>query len=106
MKNNTLNQNSPIKSSNSSSLQMDRLQNQTEQNLKAIRGSFLDFVDDPFYVPEKESVRYLPDGLGVARKSLSRFAIGLGVTGKGFFSRPLVAPRYRLRLNLGAPGLV
>ncbi|MGB7088378.1 MAG: guanine deaminase [Phormidesmis sp.] len=47
---------------------MDRLQNQSEQNqseqnLKAIRGSFLDFVDDPFYVPEKESVRYLPDGL-------------------------------------------
>ena len=38
-------------------------QTQPEQTLKAIRGSFLDFVDDPFYVPEKESVRYLSDGL-------------------------------------------
>ncbi|MEL7358366.1 MAG: guanine deaminase [Cyanobacteria bacterium J06560_6] len=52
---------------------MDRLQNQpgqdtsgqtqAEPTLKAIRGAFLDFVDDPFYVPEQESVRYLPDGL-------------------------------------------
>jgi guanine deaminase len=31
--------------------------------LTAIRGSFLDFVDDPFYVPEADSVRYLADGL-------------------------------------------
>jgi guanine deaminase len=31
--------------------------------LKAFRGSFLDFVDDPFYRPEAESVRYFPDGL-------------------------------------------
>ncbi len=31
--------------------------------LKAIRGSFLDFVDDPFYAPEEESARYLADGL-------------------------------------------
>ncbi len=30
---------------------------------KAIRGSFLDFVDDPFYVPEEDSARYLADGL-------------------------------------------
>ncbi|HEY9623981.1 MAG TPA: guanine deaminase [Crinalium sp.] len=29
----------------------------------AIRGSFLDFVDDPFYVAENESTRYIPDGL-------------------------------------------
>ncbi|MGL4881363.1 MAG: guanine deaminase, partial [Waterburya sp.] len=28
-----------------------------------IRGSFLDFVDDPFYQSEADSVRYLPDGL-------------------------------------------
>lgn len=34
-------------------------------HLKAIRGSFLDFVADPFYQPEAESVRYLPDGLMV-----------------------------------------
>jgi guanine deaminase len=33
--------------------------------LKAIRGSFVDFVDDPFYRPESESVRYLQDGLMV-----------------------------------------
>ena len=30
---------------------------------KIIRGSFLDFVDDPFYQPESDSVRYLSDGL-------------------------------------------
>ena len=28
-----------------------------------IRGSFLDFVEDPFYESESNSVRYLPDGL-------------------------------------------
>ncbi len=33
--------------------------------LKAIRGSFLDFIDDPFYAPEEDSVRYLADGLMV-----------------------------------------
>ena len=39
-------------------------QSQPEQSpLKAIRGSFLDFVDDPFYVAEAESVRYVSDGL-------------------------------------------
>ena len=32
-------------------------------SLKAIRGAFLDFVADPFYVSELESVRYIPDGL-------------------------------------------
>ncbi len=31
--------------------------------LTAIRGSFLDFIEDPFYQPEAESVRYIPDGL-------------------------------------------
>ncbi|MBX2864644.1 MAG: guanine deaminase, partial [Leptolyngbyaceae cyanobacterium MAG.088] len=31
--------------------------------LKGIRGAFLDFVDDPFYTSETESVRYLKDGL-------------------------------------------
>ncbi|MEB3311392.1 MAG: guanine deaminase [Snowella sp.] len=31
--------------------------------LKAFRGAFLDFIDDPFYVPEVDSVRYLADGL-------------------------------------------
>ncbi|MGK7945508.1 MAG: guanine deaminase [Microcystaceae cyanobacterium] len=34
-----------------------------DSTLHAIRGSFLDFVDDPFYVSEQESVRYLQDGL-------------------------------------------
>ncbi|MEM7064653.1 MAG: guanine deaminase [Cyanobacteria bacterium P01_B01_bin.77] len=33
--------------------------------LKGIRGSFLDFIDDPFYTPELESVRYIADGLMV-----------------------------------------
>ncbi len=32
-------------------------------SLKAIRSAVLDFVADPFYVPESESVRYVPDGL-------------------------------------------
>ena len=43
---------------------MSNPQGQSGQpSLKAIRGSFLDFVNDPFYVSEVESVRYLPDGL-------------------------------------------
>lgn len=32
-------------------------------DLKAFHAAFLDFVDDPFYVDESESVRYVPDGL-------------------------------------------
>ena len=32
-------------------------------SLKAFRGAFLDFIDDPFHVSETESVRYLADGL-------------------------------------------
>jgi guanine deaminase len=35
----------------------------SQSSLKAFRGSFLDFIEDPFYVPEPESVRYLADGL-------------------------------------------
>jgi len=35
----------------------------SQSSLKAIRGDFLDFVDDPFYASEPESVRYTPDGL-------------------------------------------
>ncbi len=31
--------------------------------MKAIRAAFLDFVGDPFFVPESESVHYIPDGL-------------------------------------------
>ena len=31
--------------------------------LKVIRSSFLDFIDDPFYLSEAASVRYLEDGL-------------------------------------------
>ncbi len=31
--------------------------------LSAIRGSFLDFVADPFYTPEEDSTRYVQDGL-------------------------------------------
>ncbi|WP_068816884.1 guanine deaminase [Phormidesmis priestleyi] len=34
-----------------------------ERSLTAIRCAFLDFVDDPFYVAESESVRYFADGL-------------------------------------------
>jgi guanine deaminase len=35
----------------------------SEITLKAFRCSFLDFIEDPFYVPESESVRYIADGL-------------------------------------------
>ena len=31
--------------------------------MKAVRGSFLDFVADPFYRDEEQTVRFLPDGL-------------------------------------------
>lgn len=34
-----------------------------QNTIQAIRGSFLDFIDDPFYVTETESVRYFADGL-------------------------------------------
>ncbi|WP_416670178.1 guanine deaminase [Egbenema bharatensis] len=37
----------------------------SNQSLKAFRAAFLDFVADPFYQPEAESVRYIPDGLMV-----------------------------------------
>ncbi|MGC1306417.1 MAG: guanine deaminase [Phormidesmis sp.] len=43
---------------------MSSPQSQSDQSrLSAIRGSFLDFVDDPFYAPEAESARYVQDGL-------------------------------------------
>ncbi len=43
---------------------MSSPQNSPDQSrIKTIRGSFLDFVDDPFYVPEEDSVRYMKDGL-------------------------------------------
>ena len=38
--------------------------------LKAIRSAILDFVADPFNVPESESVRYSPDGLLVIENGI------------------------------------
>jgi len=38
-----------------------------KEAFKAFRGSFLDFVDDPFYISEDKSVRYIHDGLIVVR---------------------------------------
>ncbi len=35
----------------------------SNSTLTAIRGAFLDFIEDPFYVPVSASVRYQPDGL-------------------------------------------
>lgn len=35
----------------------------SRNSVKAFRCSFLDFIDDPFYVPEPDSFRYIPDGL-------------------------------------------
>ena len=43
---------------------MSSPQSQLDQpRLTAIRGSFLDFVDDPFYAAEEDCARYVPDGL-------------------------------------------
>ncbi|MBI4783058.1 MAG: guanine deaminase [Oscillatoriophycideae cyanobacterium NC_groundwater_1537_Pr4_S-0.65um_50_18] len=42
---------------------MSALAQPSTESLQAIRSAFLDFVDDPFYVSELESVRYIPDGL-------------------------------------------
>lgn len=39
-------------------------------SLSIIRGSFLDFVDDPFYRSQAESVRYLTDGLLVVENGI------------------------------------
>ncbi|PSB32862.1 guanine deaminase [Chlorogloea sp. CCALA 695] len=38
--------------------------------LKAFRCSFLDFIDDPFYISELESVRYIADGLLIIENGL------------------------------------
>ncbi|MEL7225406.1 MAG: amidohydrolase family protein, partial [Cyanobacteria bacterium J06576_12] len=47
---------------------MSLLQNQADQSFpKAIRGAFLDFVDDPFYISEEDSIRYVADGLLVLK---------------------------------------
>lgn len=35
----------------------------SNNSLRAFRSSFLDFVDDPFYVVQTKCVRYIPDGL-------------------------------------------
>ncbi|MGK7925283.1 MAG: guanine deaminase [Spirulina sp.] len=39
-------------------------------SIKGFRGAFLDFVGDPFYVSELESVRYFPDGLLVVEDGI------------------------------------
>jgi guanine deaminase len=36
-------------------------------SLRGIRGSILDFIDDPFYASDAEAVRYFPDGLMLVR---------------------------------------
>ncbi|PIG93388.1 guanine deaminase [Gloeocapsopsis sp. IPPAS B-1203] len=38
-------------------------QKQLSTSLKVFRCAFLDFIDDPFYVAEAESIRYIADGL-------------------------------------------
>ncbi len=52
-----------MNTSNVVSPDMASLAQSPTPSLKAFRGSFLDFVDDPFYQVESESVRYIPDGL-------------------------------------------
>ncbi|NJP09806.1 MAG: guanine deaminase [Leptolyngbyaceae cyanobacterium RU_5_1] len=44
---------------------MSTLTSSAGQSLKGFRGSLLDFIDDPFFSPELQSVRYIPDGLMV-----------------------------------------
>ena len=39
------------------------IENVTEKGVKAYRSSFLDFLDDPFYSPESDCVRFIQDGL-------------------------------------------
>lgn len=39
-------------------------------SIKGVRGAFLDFVGDPFFVSELESVRYFPDGLLVIENGI------------------------------------
>ncbi|MBE9146712.1 guanine deaminase [Planktothrix mougeotii] len=39
-------------------------------NLKLFRSSFLDFIADPFYESEENSVRYIPDGLLVVEAGI------------------------------------
>lgn len=41
----------------------DNLTQLSEASVQAFRCSFLDFIEDPFYVSESESVRYIADGL-------------------------------------------
>jgi guanine deaminase len=56
---------------------MDNLTPFSAAPLKAFRGSFLDFIADPFYVSPAESVRYIADGLLVLEngrvKQLGRY---------------------------------
>ena len=42
----------------------------SKNSIKAFRGAFLDFVEDPFYVDETQSVRYVPDGLLVVENGI------------------------------------
>ncbi len=42
----------------------------SKNSIKAFRGAFLDLVEDPFYVPETGSVRYIPDGLLVVENGI------------------------------------
>ncbi|MDB9313007.1 guanine deaminase [Spirulina sp. CS-785/01] len=43
-----------------------------QNSWRAFRGAFLDFLADPFFVPETEAVRYLPDGLLVLENGIIR----------------------------------
>lgn len=42
----------------------------TASSLKAFRAAFLDLTDDPFFVPELDCVRYIPDGLLVIENGI------------------------------------
>lgn len=42
----------------------------------AVRGAFLDYLDDPFYVDEEKAVRFVPDGLLVMSDAGKILAFG------------------------------
>lgn len=62
----------------------------TSGHTVALRGTLLDFVDDPFYVPEAEAVRYIPDGLLVVEDGYIAAAGPFAELAATYGNRPIV----------------
>lgn len=67
---------------------------QANQEIKAIRGAFFDFVGDPFYGSERDSVRYLEDGLLVLKNGKI----------EAFGDHETIAPTYKSVPTTAYPG--